>query len=106
MGKQIYKKLVRDNIPSIIEKDGKRAITRLLSEQEYKKELLKKLLEEVNEYLQSEETEELADILEVLYSILALQGVSPAEIETMRMRKNERNGGFGQRIFLEFVCSD
>ncbi len=44
-------KLVRDNIPEIILKAVKEPITRILSDQEYKIELDKKLFEEVNEYL-------------------------------------------------------
>ena len=41
---RIYNKLVRDNIPSIIEGNGETPITRILNEEEYKKELEKKFL--------------------------------------------------------------
>jgi len=44
-----YGKLVRDNIPDIIISNDERPITRKLDEDEYKKELLKKLVEESNE---------------------------------------------------------
>jgi len=40
-----YKKLVRDNIPDIIKNNGEIPITRILSNEEYKCELEKKLLE-------------------------------------------------------------
>ena len=43
---QIYNKLVRDNIPDIIEKNGEIPIIRILSNEEYKLELEKKLCEE------------------------------------------------------------
>ena len=43
---QIFNKLVRDNIPDIIHNNGKKAITRILSDEEYKQELEKKLYEE------------------------------------------------------------
>ena len=43
---QIFNKLVRDNIPNIIENNGEKAITRILSDKEYRVELYKKLLEE------------------------------------------------------------
>ena len=39
---QIYNKLVRDNIPSIIKKNGGEPYTRILSDEEYKNELEKK----------------------------------------------------------------
>ena len=40
---RIYNKLVRDNIPNIIKEKGEEPITRILSDEEYKKELEKKL---------------------------------------------------------------
>lgn len=46
-----YKKLVRDYIPDIIKDNGEVPIVRILDDEEYLKELNKKLLEEVNEYL-------------------------------------------------------
>jgi len=67
---KIYNKLVRDNIPEIMIKNGAKPVTRILTEEEYLKELNKKLLEEVNEYLESGSIEELADIEEVIIAIL------------------------------------
>ena len=48
---EIYNKLVRDNIDTIINNNGKNelAVTRILSDDEYKVELLKKLDEELKE---------------------------------------------------------
>ena len=66
---RIYNKLVRDNIPNIIKEKGEEPITRILSDEEYKKELEKKLNEEYQEVLEasgSERVEELADMLEVI----------------------------------------
>ena len=60
-----YNKLVRDKIPDIIRSNGEEPITRVLSEEEYKIELEKKLQEELNETLQatgSDRIEELADM--------------------------------------------
>lgn len=57
-----YNKLVRDNIPEIMIKNGAKPVTRILSDNEYLEELNKKLLEEVNEYLSSGDILELADI--------------------------------------------
>ena len=50
---KVYNKLVRDNIPNIIENDGIKVVTRILNNEEYKNELYKKLLEESNEVINS-----------------------------------------------------
>ena len=47
----MYNKLVRDNIPDIIKKNGATPIVRILDDEEYFKELNRKLKEELNEYL-------------------------------------------------------
>jgi predicted house-cleaning noncanonical NTP pyrophosphatase (MazG superfamily) len=47
----IYNKLVRDRIPEVISKSGKQSVTRILSDDEYKLELQKKLGEEIQEYI-------------------------------------------------------
>ena len=43
-------KLVRDRIPEIIQEDGKTPIIRIVDEEEYVRELDRKLCEEVEEY--------------------------------------------------------
>lgn len=64
----VYNKLVRDRIPEIIENSRKKFTTRILGDNEYINELKKKLVEEMEEYQQTETNEdaleELADILE------------------------------------------
>jgi predicted house-cleaning noncanonical NTP pyrophosphatase (MazG superfamily)/flavodoxin len=61
-----YNKLVRDKIPRIIGQSGKSCICETLPDAQYIEMLNKKLLEEVNEYLESGVLEELADIEEVI----------------------------------------
>lgn len=101
-----YQKLVRDNIPRIIESNGGKAITRTLSEVDFQSELDKKLLEEPNEYLEADSVEELADIVEVIYAILDLKGMDIQKFEGIRMQKRERRGGFKTRCYLESVASE
>jgi len=103
-----YKKLVRDNIPNIIESNGEIAITRILSDEEYKKELEKKLYEEYNEVINSSDDdriEELADMLEVMIALAEVEGKTFDDIEKIRVLKKEKRGGFSKRIYLEDVKS-
>jgi len=98
---KIYNKLVRDNIPEIMIKNGAIPVTRVLSDQEYLEELNKKLLEEVNEYLESEEVLELADIEEVLLAILKVKGINKENFDELRIEKTNKRGAFDKKIFLE-----
>ena len=96
----IYNKLVRDKIPEIIEKNGEKPIICILDDEEYKRELDKKILEEINEYLATDDVEELADVLEVMYAILEYKKVSTSDLEKIRENKKEKRGGFSEKIFL------
>lgn len=60
-------------------KNGVKTITRTLNNKEYLEELNKKLLEEVNEYLESGSALELADTQEVILSILTVKCISKEE---------------------------
>ena len=103
---KIYNKLVRDKIPEIINLDNRKAITRILDNEEYLDELNKKLKEEFAEYFEDNTTEELADIVEVIYGILNAKGVNVEEFEEIRKAKVEKRGAFQDKIFLEKVIED
>ena len=63
-------------------------------------ELEKKLGEEVSEYQESKSPEELADILEVIYRIAELKGVSKEKLEEIRLKKSSERGAFEKNLFL------
>ena len=69
-----YNKLVRDRIPGIIETSGKTCVTETLSDADYLLMLDKKLDEELVEYHQDQNIEELADLLEVIYAVAKARG--------------------------------
>lgn len=96
----IYNKLVRDNIPEIILNNGEIPKVRTLSDEEFLKELEKKLVEEVNEYILSKDETELADIAEVLSAICKAKGISEGRLLELRESKNAKNGAFNRKIFL------
>jgi predicted house-cleaning noncanonical NTP pyrophosphatase (MazG superfamily) len=100
----IYNKLVRDKITEVIERSGKAFSTRVLSDDEYKQELQKKLHEELEEYLNASDDqsaiEELADMLELIHAITAVHNSSIEELEQVRLKKLTDRGGFKHKVFL------
>ncbi len=95
-----YNKLVRDKIPQIIKDSGKTAVTRVADDNEYLQLLRAKLREETNEYLQSGECEELADILEVLLALAKAGGHSKDELFAICQNKRDKRGGFDEKVLL------
>lgn len=101
-----YNKLVRDRIPEIIEGNGEEPITRILNDEEYRSELIKKLNEEYDEVVNAsgeDIIEELADMLEVMESIAKLQNKTLDDIILVKENKKNKRGGFSKKLFLEGV---
>lgn len=101
-----YDKLIRDRIPEIIEKSGKKAVVEELSSLEYKKYLDEKLGEELKEYLADDSLSELADMVEVIYAILKYKDVDMKSFEALRARKAEERGAFDRRLLLREVLEE
>ena len=101
-----YDKLIRDRIPEIIEKSGKKCIVEVMDEDTYIDYLDRKLEEELNEYQADKSLEELADLLEVMYAVTVARGYSVSELESLRKEKAEKRGGFEKRLRLKGVVSD
>ena len=95
-----YHKLVRDKIPEIIRNGGEVPKVRILEQEEYLACLEKKLDEEVTEFHQDKNAEELADILEVTFSLAENLGYTREELLRTCEMKREKRGGFRDRIFL------
>lgn len=98
---KVYNKLVRDLIPQIIADSGSKFSTHWASKEELPKLLEEKLMEEVNEYIEDKNLEELADILEVLVGLAGTLGYTEAELFQKRMEKRGQRGGFEEGIVLD-----
>ena len=106
---EVYNKLIRDNIDVIINNNGKGevAVTRILSDEEYKEELIKKLDEELVELkdaivsgIENDIIEESADVIEV---IRAINGDNLELVMEKLENKRNKKGGFGKKKYLEVV---
>ena len=100
MATKTYNKLVRELIPDIIEREGNECRTRILSDEEYLKMLDAKLDEELAEYNQDQNIEELADLLELIQAATIARGYTLEELESVRAEKAKKRGGFEKKIFL------
>ena len=94
-----YNKLVRDKIPEILDKKNVSYKKRIAADEEYKLELIKKLDEEIEEFHQDLDVEELADIIEVIEALKRLPEYK--KVDNIRYKKLKERGGFEKRIILK-----
>lgn len=96
---ETYNKLVRNKISEILDKKGIKYEKRIASDEEYRVELIKKLGEEVQEFSEAGDIEELADVIEVVEALKKLPGYF--DVEKVRQTKREEKGGFDMKIILK-----
>lgn len=100
---RVLNKLARDRLHENLAARGATAITHILSDEEYRFALYKKLEEEVAEFLETPIPEELADVLEVVYALAPLVAGSIEELERVRIAKKNHRGGFDKKMFVEEI---
>lgn len=100
----VWKKLVRDRIPEIIRASNEIPVTRILDAPEFVDALKAKLLEEADELIHAQDIEsviaEAADVLEVVQSLCAANGVALEHVVALQDKKRAERGGFKDRIYL------
>jgi predicted house-cleaning noncanonical NTP pyrophosphatase (MazG superfamily) len=104
MRKFLQNKLWRDKAPGMMEAIGSIVHIKDLTDAEYDIELRTKLLEEAAEVQaaksQEEIMNELADVYEVVDSLIKLHNLDKEAISVIQTQKRERRGGFEQRKFV------
>ena len=103
MRKKLYHKLVRDRIPEIIDRVDKEYQASQLHGDDLVRYALKKLREEVQEFVADPCAEEAADILEILHFVCEIAAIPWTEVEAQRISKRIIKGGFETGILLEWV---
>ena len=96
-----FNKLVRDKIPERLNGKGIKFESHIVDGEEYSKKLIEKLREEVEEFAKAGSEEELADIFEVIYSIIKNKGFLIEDIENIRAKKLVDRGEFDKGIVLD-----
>jgi len=102
----LQKKLWRDNAIDIMEKNhGSKINWRTLNDQEFNQQIRIKLLEEAEEVAMAQSRNELitelADLYEVIDSLLAVNNISMKEVTLKQTQKQNERGGFTGRKFVE-----
>jgi len=108
----VYRKLVRDKIPEIIKKDGKKPFTSKIKGEAFNQALGRKILEEAGE-LFAEWTsgnakgilKESADMLEITLAALKNHGFTFEDLVAARSRRARERGGFEKKVLLESTGS-
>ena len=104
MKKFYHRKLIRDKIPQIIEANNGKYEIRIIKEDEFKKTLREKLVEEAKEVKEvkkkSDLLKELADVLEVIKSIAEDENINFELVETKQKERRNERGGFEKKLFL------
>lgn len=110
MIQKIYDKLVRDNIPQILESNNLKFKAEYLSDPDVLKYVMRKLGEESGELFEAVLTKnrdgiisELADILSVMFKICMLYDIDPQDIILAEEEKSEVNGCFDDNCILKYV---
>jgi predicted house-cleaning noncanonical NTP pyrophosphatase (MazG superfamily) len=96
-----HNKLVRDKIPEIIIQNGHHPKYHIAKTKEFKQKLHAKLLEEVTEFLEDTNEEELADVREVLDAISKLHDLDQKKSKKIQQTKAQKRGRFNKRIILD-----
>lgn len=98
-----YNKLVRDRIPEIIQTDGRQYEVKVVSSEEYTQLLKAKLVEEAQEVATADDDEiikELADLYEVIDSLISAKGIENTLIRIKQQERRLSRGGFEKRLCL------
>ncbi len=104
-----FAKLVRDNIPANMAENKQTPHgVQALDDQAYITELSKKVVEEVQELAATtdpvERQKELADVQEVLDCLKTALDMDETTVRQYQQQKVDKNGGFAQRLYIEYVA--
>jgi predicted house-cleaning noncanonical NTP pyrophosphatase (MazG superfamily) len=101
--KQIYNKLVRDRIPEIITRSGRQWETSTTAPAEFDVALREKLVAEATEAKDADASHlvtELADIQEVMQTLMQLHGITTEMVQREQEKRRQERGGFEKRLTL------
>jgi predicted house-cleaning noncanonical NTP pyrophosphatase (MazG superfamily) len=103
MPRFLIKKLIRDKLAELPEMKG----VQTLNDSDYQSELKKKVLEEAQEISSSQSLEdvreEIADMMEVLESLMNSYNISKEQVLQIQKEKRQAKGGFEKRLYVDYA---
>ena len=109
-GKDGQGKLVRDNLPELLTKQGYPYSAKVLLPSELASHIVGKMPEEVNEIKfalanQSKDAlvEEIADLIELIDSLVKVANVTKEDLADAKQRKTDSRGSFTTGQFIHYV---
>lgn len=106
MEKIYYNKLCRDKVPAMIAEKGFECDVRVADHDEYKREIIRKVLEEANGVVNQTDVhrmhKELADLYITLLAVQKEFGISEDEVQQAIQESLEKKGGYDDRIYLSW----
>ncbi len=106
MEKIYYNKLCRDKVPEIIRAKGFDCEVREVDHDEYKREIIKKVLEEATGVFNHKNDErllkELADLMITIESVKIEYGISEEELQEAVSKSINEKGGYDARLYLSW----
>lgn len=100
---ETFGKLVRDNIPDMINDSKEKYAIDTISDDKYLEYLYIKLNEDIFNLIQNEDLEQLTDIMEVLFSICKEYGYSEESLLKKRIENKNKYGSFDKKILLKKI---
>ena len=100
----LMRKLIRDKIPQIIDDNGglqEHLEIVTCNDNEKLSLLLDKVTEEASELIADPSLEEMADVLEVVYTLAEVLGHDVGDLEQVRKQKRKLRGGFTKGLVLQ-----
>jgi predicted house-cleaning noncanonical NTP pyrophosphatase (MazG superfamily) len=101
-----FGKLVRDKIVAHQLASGAQPSYRTLTDEEHKRELVNKIIEEANEITQADPENvaaEIADVQQAVDDLVEKYGLSRETIVAEQEAKNQKNGAFKEGLYIDSV---
>lgn len=106
MERIFYNKLCRDNVPDIIRAKGFDCEIRVVEHDEYKREIIRKVLEEasgVSNYTSREHLlKELADLLITINAVKHEFDITDAEVTEAMTKSLTEKGSYDKRLYISW----